>query len=115
MAETLRQRGAKVYYLECYQRIWLSLPEDISQQWQALQINCMVITSNALLERLLTLLQPLTEFWQTSCVYVVASERIAVKARELGLQRVINAHGADDTAITRTLLTLPNLNNGTKT
>ncbi|WP_281559160.1 uroporphyrinogen-III synthase [Thalassomonas sp. RHCl1] len=106
MAQTLRQRGAKVNYLESYQRIWLSLPRDIPQQWQAEQVNCIVITSNALLERIIELLAPLDEFWQKTCLYVVASERIAAKAKALGLQRVINACGADDQAITGTLLTL---------
>lgn len=106
IAETLIRRGAKVNYLESYQRIWLSLPRDIPQQWQAKQINCMVITSNALLERIIEVLAPLDEFWQKSCLYVVASERIAAKAKALGLHRVINARGADDQAITGTLLNL---------
>ncbi|WDE11771.1 uroporphyrinogen-III synthase [Thalassomonas haliotis] len=106
MAETLSQRGAKVNYLESYQRIWLSLPRDIPQQWQAKQINCIVITSNALLERMVEILAPLDECWQKNCLYVVASERIAAKAKTLGLQRVINARGADDQAITGTLLNL---------
>ena len=106
MADTLTQRGAKVNYLESYQRIWLSLPKDTPQQWRAQEINCLVITSNALLERIIDLLAPLDEFWRKSCCYVVASDRIADKAKTLGLERVINAGGADDKAITDILLTL---------
>jgi len=106
MADTLRQRGAKVNYLESYQRIWLSLPKDIPQQWRARQVNCIVITSNALLKRITELLTPLDDFWQKSCLYVVASARIAEQAKALGLHRVINAGGADDKTIADTLLNL---------
>ncbi|WDE05489.1 uroporphyrinogen-III synthase [Thalassomonas viridans] len=106
MAETLTRRGAKVNYLESYQRIWLSLPKDIPQQWRAEQVNCIVLTSNALLERIMDLLAPLDEFWQKNCLYIVASKRIADKARALGFHRVINARGAGDQAITDTLLNL---------
>ena len=104
MAQTLSQRGAKVCYLESYRRIWHLLAQDITEQWQAEQINCMVITSNALLEYMLNLLQPLDIFWKNTCLWIVASQRIADNARNAGLKQVINAQGADDHAITTTLL-----------
>ena len=107
IANTLQQRGAIVSYIESYQRVWRTLPKDISQQWRAQQINCIVVTSNDIL---LALVKALTNqgcksanFWQSHCLWVVASERIAEKANALGLKQVINSHSANTERLCNTL------------
>ena len=99
MAEQLDARGAKVSYLESYRRNWHAIDTKLPQAWKKAQINCIVITSIALLEHTLKLLGKLDTYWQDSCLWIVASERIAKCAKQAGLQRVINADGANDLAI----------------
>ena len=99
IAEQLAARGAKVQYLETYRKDWLVLSEDISKTWQQKNINTLVITSNALLESVVNLIDLCDNYWQNTCLWIVASDRIAEKARAFGLQQVINAQGASDEAI----------------
>lgn len=104
MFDTLIHRGAKVSYLESYQRHWHQLSTDISQHWQQLEINCIVITSNDLLQSVVQLIQlqaqaSLISYWQQTCIWVVASKRIEENARALGLVNIVCAEGASDQAI----------------
>ena len=41
-------------------------------------------------------LEFLQKYWQKECYWVVASERIAMRAKELGLDHIINAQSADN-------------------
>jgi uroporphyrinogen-III synthase len=104
LAETLHLKGAKTCYFEAYQRIWRQLPTNIAQHWRRNNINCIVITSNALLKTIVQLLPTSDEYWKHKCIWVVASERIALLAKELGLAHVVNAHGANDDAITNAII-----------
>ncbi len=110
LAKHLKESGAMVNYLESYQRIWRTFTKNISKQWFKQQINCIVVTSNALLEKLVQLtigqsnIQPLTSHWRSQCLWVVASQRIADKAKLLGLERVIISDGASEQAILKKLL-----------
>lgn len=99
LAEQLQLHGAKVYYLASYQKLWRSFSTEIAQRWQKEEINCIVITSNAILERVLSLIGNSAAYWQSSCLWIVASERIKDRAIALGLSRVVNANGASDKAI----------------
>jgi|TARA_B110000238_G_C16084984_1_gene421194 uroporphyrinogen-III synthase len=114
LKEILGQRGAKVNYLESYQRLWLTFNHAIVKQWQAKRINVIVITSNALLQRIVDLIkafidtlpsdeQLVLSHWQKKCLWVVASARIGESAKALGLINVINAKGANDQAIIKAL------------
>lgn len=110
IAETLISRGAQVTYLETYQKQWLTFSRKIVQTWREDRVNCIVITSNALLESVINLIQQYADssndqvaneclkYWQEQCLWIVASERIAIKAKQLGLAQVINANGANDEA-----------------
>lgn len=113
LANHLKESGAKVDYLESYQRVWRTFTKDISKQWFTLQINCIVVTSNAILEKLVQLTvdthdQKLTHYWYDQCVWLVASQRISNKAKQLGLTRIVVSDGASEQAITATLLQLEN-------
>jgi len=107
IANSLVQRGAKVSYVESYQRVWRTLPINIAQQWRAQQINCIVITSNDILLALIKYLASTTEntdnYWQTQCLWLVVSDRIEKNAKALGLTRVINAHSASSQRLCETL------------
>jgi len=117
LATTLNKCGAKVSYLESYQRVWRILAKDISKQWYQQQINCIVVTSNAILEKLVQLVleqdkqrdsQKLENYWRTQCLWITASKRIADKAKQLGLLQVTISAGASDQVLTEALQALQN-------
>ncbi len=108
LATQLREQGANVTYLESYQCVWRTFTKDITQQWFKQQINCIVVTSNAILKKMIHLTlgqqhnnhnQSLTEYWKNQCLWVVASCRIAESAKQLGLTNVITSDGANEKAI----------------
>lgn len=104
MAQQLTVRGATVQYLEAYQRHWFDLTQETVQQWQREHFNCITITSNDLLESVVQLINNQTDrnqkaFWLNTCLWIVASERIASRAFALGLKHIICSDGASDKAI----------------
>ncbi len=115
LANTLIGRGANVYYLESYQRVWRVLTKNISKQWYQQQINCIVVTSNAILEKLVQLIiaqdkqsetKLIADYWRAQCLWVATSKRIADKAKQLGLLQVTISAGASDQALCETLQSL---------
>ncbi len=113
LATQLRSRGAIVLYAESYQRIWRTLAENTAKQWQAMQINCIVITSNEILEKIIYFLhlnkiKSSNNYWINTCIWLVASKRIADNANSLGLKNVINSGGANDQAILNSLKKIQN-------
>ncbi len=117
LATQLSKRGATISYLESYQRVWRTFPNDIDKQWYQQQINCIVVTSNALLEKLVQLTQAMsltvkndiTNHWRNHCIWLVVSKRIADHAQQLGLTNVILSDSANEQAICATLQTLQTL------
>lgn len=112
LAEQLTKQGANVTYLESYQCVWRPLADNIDKQWFKAKINCIVVTSNAILEKLIQLTQaqqkqseisPLITYWRNQCIWVVASKRIANTAKKNGLSHVIISNGANESAIITTL------------
>lgn len=114
LAEVLLRRGAKVSYLEVYQRVWRVLAQEISKQWYTQQINCIVVTSNAILEQLVTLLtvnKPSTTlaiatYWRQQCYWLTVSQRISERAKQLGVSKVITCNGASAPIISEALQSL---------
>ena len=103
LADELKNRNVNVQYCESYQRVWHGLPSSQFTIWQNNKINGMVITSNALLKRVVNLIDITNNYWQNTCLWIVASERIAQTALKMGLKQVINTNGASDQAIIKTL------------
>ncbi len=111
LATELVKRNATIHYLESYQRVWRTFPKDIDKQWYHQKINCIVVTSNALLEKLVELTQATnvavendtTNHWRNHCIWLVASKRIADQAEQLGLTNIIQSNGANEKAINTTL------------
>lgn len=107
LATELTKRNATIHYLESYQRVWRTFPKDIDKQWYHQQINCIVVTSNALLEKLVQLTQATNvavendtaTHWRNHCIWLVASKRIANQAEQLGLTNIIQSNGANEQVI----------------
>jgi uroporphyrinogen-III synthase len=99
LAEQLSLRGANVHYLESYKKSWLSVTQNPVEEWKNKQINCIVVTSNTLLESIIHLINNSDVDWKNTCLWIVASTRIAERAKQLGLLNIVNANGANDQAI----------------
>ena len=110
LAETLRERGARVNYLEIYQRrvpeysraVVLKLLDDNA-------INAALATSQQILDSLIALLSAestlppkVPENLQSLCV-VVPSQRVREHALAAGFKQVIDAGGADDKSVLTSL------------
>ena len=100
LGETLRERGANVTFVECYQRCAKHYDgAEEAMRWHARGINTLVVTSGEMLQQLWTLI-PLwyRENWLLRCRLLVVSERLANQARELGWQDIRIADNADNDA-----------------
>ena len=106
IAEELTGRGASVHYFESYRRVWRNSSNNLIKTWQQQQINCILVTSNALLEFIVNLIKDSNAYWKQDCIWLVASNRIANTAKKNGLKRVVNANGASKQAIAQALSSL---------
>jgi uroporphyrinogen-III synthase len=114
LAETLRERGARVDYVELYTReAPAHTPAQARQLLQEHGINCVVLTSQQIFDTFNTLLRqsvaaldvsqdkarsPLLGLPQ-NLTLIVPSARVEDIARRSGYPRVLNAGGADDQAV----------------
>lgn len=102
LAKALIKRGADVIFCECYQRHMINYDgEAICQHWQKLKIDKLVITSGEMLQQLYDLAPANYRSWLLSCYMIVASERLAAKARSLGWRQCQVADNADNDALFR--------------
>jgi uroporphyrinogen-III synthase len=114
LAQTLRERGARVDYIELYQRrVPIYDREETLAQMRSNRINIAVLTSMQILESFLRLLGPrvvsldLAQEMQdkadaallSSLCIVVPSRRLKDVAIAAGFSCVIEASGADDESI----------------
>jgi uroporphyrinogen-III synthase len=83
LAETLKQRGAQVEYINVYRRVLPTLPTPITM----VQPDIITVTSNESLHHLLTMLKE--QPWVRQTPFVVISERIRLEAIALGIQAPI--------------------------
>lgn len=103
LADTLRERGAMVDYLEAYSRtpvVYVST--DFCAKLQASGVNVLTVSSGESLDRLTPLLADNRELMQQLHL-VVPSERVAGQALDAGYQRVHNARGADSASFVSVL------------
>jgi len=96
LADTLRERGAEVDYVTCYQR---SAPADgagqLSTLWAANQLDALTVSSSEALRNLVDLLDAAGRARLHTTPVFVPHQRIAEVARELGLRQVILTGPAD--------------------
>lgn len=105
LADTLRQRGAEVNYIECYHRsLPDSRPADLYQCWDQKRVLCIVITSNEALQNLFKLIDEIHVSDLLDSTLVVISQRAVNKASELGFKVVPElTPDASNTAIVETI------------
>ncbi len=107
LAETLRQRGAEVDYLELYSRRTPDYTTDIVDELiRRDPIDAIVVTSAQILDVLLHLLNDNDEIKTLSVI--VPSQRLLEQARSAGFTRVLNAGAANDEAVMTALRQLQN-------
>lgn len=106
LADTLIKRGANVSYCQSYQRVWQLPDESTLQSWHKNQITHVVITSVAMLENMVNLLVSPDNYWQKSCVWLVASERIAAQAKCFQLANIEIAPGADNSSLYNAIIAM---------
>ena len=109
LEQGLSARGAKVTYLEVYRR---QRPQADSQQLisaiMAQQLDAISITSTEALDNLLAMLDTGSIKLIKNMDLVVASQRIADKARQLGFKYITASQKPSDNEIVETLKTLYN-------
>jgi uroporphyrinogen-III synthase len=99
LAETLRQRGAEVNYINVYRRVQPPLPAWFADS----QIDIMTITSVEGLHNLWAMLKG--QSWLRHTPFVVMSERIRMQAQQLGIQaQILVAPTASDEGLLEALL-----------
>jgi len=90
LADTLRERGASIHYLEVYQRRFPSYDADhLARVLQHPNLDAILVTSQAALEHLLQLYQASGLEKILSCRLVVPSQRIAATAQQAGFRKAI--------------------------
>ncbi len=102
LAEELQSRQALVDYWQLYQRVPVTgQGNKWFVQWQSAQINCIVVTSVAILTTIFEQLPDKAQDWLASLGWIVPSERIAAKAQALGIdpKQIYDAKGASNEAV----------------
>ncbi|MGL6123827.1 MAG: uroporphyrinogen-III synthase [Shewanella sp.] len=104
LAEQLATRGAIVRYWEVYQRACPPLDgQQIAQQWQALGIDTIVVTSGEVLDNLINLVPKELFAWLRACHIIVPSNRVETQAHAFGITQVTNANAANSKAVLNAL------------
>lgn len=99
MADTLRERGVQVDYLELYRRVLPDHPQNaLTECLAAERLNGIMVSSGQSFAHLRTLA---SSAWPDVCSVplLVPSERVAEQARAAGIHRVITCHGASTAAV----------------
>ena len=90
LADTLKQRGARVHYGECYQRRKPTHDaQPLLQQWEQQALDIIIITSVEGLKNLIDLVGQAAQEQLFDTPLLVVSERMAEEARQLGFKASI--------------------------
>lgn len=105
LAQTLRQRGASVSYIECYRRIKPATdPTPLVLALTQGKVSFVVVTSNAGLDNLFAIMAD-NRHLLLNIPYVVLSRRTADHAQELGItSQALIASPASDQVVVETML-----------
>ncbi|MGD8639883.1 MAG: uroporphyrinogen-III synthase [Gammaproteobacteria bacterium] len=87
LADTLRERGAAVEYLECYRRVQPDVdPAILTEPLQQGAVDIVIVTSNEGLENLLAMAGDQAAEQLLTLPLIVVSERSRDRARQLGFR-----------------------------
>jgi uroporphyrinogen-III synthase len=104
LADTLRQRGASVDYIEVYKRGLADTdPDQLLPFWPD-QISLIIATSNQLLDNLLVLCRARLGKRLFDKPVVVLSERMHTHAQELGFKKIWLAERSSNDEIIKTII-----------
>lgn len=101
LGNTLRERGARIQYCECYRRVPLRYDgQAMAQRWQERNITTLVVTSGEILQALWTLIpEPWRHNWLTRCHIIVVSPRLAALASARGWSQITVTDKASNTTL----------------
>jgi len=105
----LLARGAKVSYLQSYRRVPLPLDgQSLLDQWRQQQIQCIVVTSNEILQLLFQLVPEHGLPWLRQRQWIMVSPRMREAAMELAIaeQDIVLSANANDQALLDSICTL---------
>lgn len=109
IAQTLRDRGAKVDYLEVYRRSQPDIDNnELLEQLNIGKLNAITITSGEALQNLLAMVDAASAALLKKLALIVVSERIKELAQQLGFEQILVSLQPTDAAILQTLTTLSN-------
>ncbi|EIC23889.1 uroporphyrinogen-III synthase [Thiorhodovibrio frisius] len=107
MAETLRERGARVSIAEVYRRTCPKVdPQPLLARWST-DVDWVTVTSEQILRNLLAILGPTGREQLLATPLVVIAARTAEAARTLGFRDVVLAERASDEAVLAALCCRP--------
>ena len=98
----LQQRGAHIHYVQSYRRVPLPLDgQSLSDQWHQQHIQCIVVTSNEILQLIFELLPKEQHSWLQQQLWIMVSPRMKEAAIELGIDgsRIYLSASANDQAL----------------
>lgn len=98
----LLQRGAHIHYVQSYRRVPLPLDgQSLSDQWHQQDIQCIVVTSNEILQLIFALLPKEQHSWLQQQLWIMVSPRMKEAAIELGIDgsRIYLSASANDQAL----------------
>lgn len=98
----LQQRGAHIHYVQSYRRVPLPLDgQGLSDQWRQQDIQCIVVTSNEILQLIFALLPTEQHSWLQQQLWIMVSPRMKEAAIELGIDasRIYLSASANDQAL----------------
>lgn len=111
LAESLKQRGATVDYLEAYRRRPVNYSrQDFCSKVQQARVNVLAVSSAESLHRLKVLLVDNKELGEQLNL-LVPSQRVAQQAKDAGFRKIHEAKGADPASFVAALGEL-NINQG---
>lgn len=101
LGDALIARGARLEYAECYRRGKPNLDAaPLLRRWARGEINAVTVTSTESLHNLFDLLGKLGQQWLKKTPLFAPHERIAQKARKLGLEQVVVTGAGDEGLVT---------------
>jgi uroporphyrinogen-III synthase len=105
LAETLKQRGAKVSYQNVYRR---EIPQIDSTEILQQRLDFITITSGEAIQNLIEMLPEMQHDLLKKIPLIVVSERIQTIAKNLGFEHIALAQMPSDDAILNTITTIIN-------
>ncbi len=104
IADALRLRGARIEYIEVYQRICPPPLSNLADEWNRQALHSIICTSVEGVQNLQSMVGEASQSSLQATPLIVPSARVESRAQELGFKNVLVAANASDETILQTLL-----------